>query len=225
MFMIWGGARGIVTSGWCKGWLHTSTVGAAALAPPHLLEGVLKERLPGNADLHMAGQRVRLQARQRHEALWQLAQQLLSPTGSGIHAPISTAALSWQGPLATLLTWHRKRNWWYFQRKLRSYAPGEPPCLLLQKQHRPCLSIPDCPGVNCLVPAASWPAEQEENLWDTALFYQSQTQASKPTARCLCNKADPLPPLSVTTTGRHKLRAGSPSSQCAAWLQDKGLSP
>lgn len=57
MFMIWGEARGSITAGRHEGRLRTS-LGSAALAPPHLLEGVLKERLSRNTDLHVAGQRV-----------------------------------------------------------------------------------------------------------------------------------------------------------------------
>lgn len=94
---------------------------------PHLLEGVLKERLSGNADLHMAGQGVRLRAGHRQEPVSRSAQPLPHPRA----APACRRA---QRPRAALLTWQRKRNWWYFQRKLRSYAPGDPPCLLLRKQ-------------------------------------------------------------------------------------------
>lgn len=61
-----------------------------------------------------------------------------------------------QGTHSPLLTWQRKRNWWYFQRKLRSYAPGEPPCLLLPKQqglsHTPCPQQPPSPARRDEVP-------------------------------------------------------------------------
>lgn len=163
-----------------------------------------------------------------------LAQQLSSPAPAhrvrlSMHppSPMAQQAPSSRGPPAALLTWQRKRNWWYFQRKLRSYAPGEPPCLLLQKQHKPWFSIPACPGASCLSPAASSPARQEEDLWGTARLHQNRMRGPKPTTQSLCNKADQLPPLSIRTTRRHKLRTGSssPSSQCAARLQSEEHSP
>lgn len=100
MFMIWGEARGSITACWCEV-LHTSP-GSAAPAPPHLLEGVLKECLSGNTDLHVAGQCIRLQARQRDTrfcAGWHSSSpHPRLPTGSG--CPCTHPALRLSRPRA-----------------------------------------------------------------------------------------------------------------------------
>lgn len=86
MFMIWREKKEGGASPRAGARASSTPPGAAAPAPPHLLEGVLEERLPGNADLHVAGQRVRLRARQRHGALCRLARRLPHlrlPTASG----------------------------------------------------------------------------------------------------------------------------------------------
>lgn len=185
MFMIWGEKKEGGASLRAGARASSTPPGAVAPAPPHLLEGVLKECLPGNTDLHVAGQRVRLRARQRHEALSSLARRLSSPAPAhGVRLPTHPASPETQQPpscWAALLTWQRKRNWWYFQRKLRSYAPGEPPCLLLQKQHRPRLSIaPTRPATSGLAPVASSPARQQEDLWAQPSSVRAKRKALNP---------------------------------------------
>lgn len=50
------GGQGTRHCGTLKGGQPCATQGSAGPTPPHLLEGVLKEGLSGNTDLHMAGQ-------------------------------------------------------------------------------------------------------------------------------------------------------------------------
>lgn len=232
MFMIWGEARGSITACWCEV-LHTSP-GSAAPAPPHLLEGVLKECLSGNTDLHVAGQCIRLQARQRDTRLcasWHSSSpHPRLPTGSGCpctHPALRLSSPRAAGALRPLYSRGRGSGTGGTSSESSGRTPlgSHPACSCKSSTSLGSASLPALAQAVCPQQPHRLPGRRKISGAQLA-FIRTECEALNPLLS-LCNKADQLPPLSIRTTRRHKLRTGgsSPSSQCAARLQSEEHSP